>query len=76
MAQAAAAAREQLQDNKEADLSPGQLQPPGPAQLSLKLGIFAIYTLECGLWSGLIIYVYISVSGYFEYISHSGPFSP
>ena len=38
-------------------------QPPGPAQVSLKLRIFAIYTLECGLWSGLIIYVYISVSG-------------
>ena len=37
VAQAAAAAREQLHGNKEAAPSPGQLQPPGPAQMSLTL---------------------------------------
>ena len=79
VAQAAAAAREQLHGNKEAAPSPGQLQPPGPAQMSLTLSIFAAYTPECGLWSGhyyLCLYFCIWIPKYFKYISHSGPFSP
>ena len=47
VAQAAAAAREQLHGNKEAAPSLGQLQPPGPAQMSLTLWMFATYTPEC-----------------------------